>query len=67
MSYKKTIKLFMELQDKKQPDKWFSIKEVSSEVELSIDRTRKHLTLLVLSDILDTKVDGWHNVYKFRR
>ncbi len=67
MSFKETIKLFMELQDKTQPDKWFSIKEVSSEVKLSIDRTRKHLTVLVLSGILETKVDGWHNVYKFRR
>lgn len=67
MSYARTILLFMELAEIKQPAKWYCIKEVSSEINLSIDRTRKHLTKLVLAGLLDTKINKWHNVYRFRR
>ena len=48
-------------------DDWFSVRDVSKCMDLSIDRTRKHLTLLVLEDKIDTKVDGWRNIYRFRR
>jgi predicted ArsR family transcriptional regulator len=48
-------------------EEWFTVREVAGEIGLSIDRTRKHLTLLVFDDKVDTKVDGWHNIYRFRR
>jgi hypothetical protein len=48
-------------------DRWWSVKEISKEINLSIDRTRKHLSLLTLSGDIETKVEGWKNVYRFRR
>ena len=48
-------------------DKWFTVKEVSKVISLSVDRTRRHLSLLVYSGDLETKVDGWCNVYRFKK
>ena len=48
-------------------DKWLSVKDVAKEINLSIDRTRKHLSLLVYADELETRVDGWKNVYRCKR
>jgi len=47
------------------PDRWFSVREVAGVVDLSINRTRRYLTLLVLSGCLDTKIVGFHNEYRY--
>lgn len=48
------------------PDKWFSVREVASVIKLSVDRSRKHLSLLVMGGDLETKIEGWFNVYRFK-
>lgn len=47
-------------------DKWFRIREVASAVSLSVDRTRKHLSVLALKGEVETRVEGWCNVYRAR-
>jgi len=51
----------------KDDEKWFSIKDIASAVRLSRDRTGKHLRNLTFKRFVDTRVDGWCNVYRFRR
>ena len=48
-------------------DRWFSVKRVASVVDLSINRTGCYLRLLVLSNCLDTKIDRFSNVYRYKR
>lgn len=63
----KAFVYFLEAQALKNPDKWWSIRELSCEMELSYDRTRKILTGLVLGEVgVRTKIEGLCNVYKFK-
>lgn len=66
MCYRCDILSFLHKKNRMDCDAWFSIREVASEVELSVDRTRKHLSLLVIEGLVETKVSGWKNVYKLR-
>jgi predicted ArsR family transcriptional regulator len=59
------IKYFLKSEFLKDKSRWFSVREVSKHLGLSIDRTRRHLSWLVLKGKLKTRVDGWHNVYCF--
>ena len=51
----------------KNDDRWFSVAEVSSAIRLSRERTRRHLSVLALKRLVDTKVEGWSNVYRYRK
>jgi len=62
-----TFYWFLKYQHTIDPEKWFSVKDISKEFGVSIDRTRKHLSLLSMNGDAQTKVDGWCNVYKYRR
>lgn len=66
MSNSLAIFYFLKSEFHKDPDRWFSVREVASVIDLSIDRTRKHLSLLVMGGDAQTKIDGWSNVYKYR-
>lgn len=66
MSNTLAVYFLLECRYLKDSSKWLSVREVSSVIHLSVDRTRKHLSLLVLSGDLETKIDGWHNVYRFK-
>ena len=46
--------------------RWFSVREIAKEIDLSVDRTRRHLTILVLKNELETKINKFWNVYKCR-
>jgi len=46
--------------------KWFTIRDVAKAVDLSIDRTRRVLSLLALKGEIKTRIDGFKNVYRFR-
>ena len=67
MSNTVAIYYFLKSEFQKDSDRWFKLREVSSVIGLSLDRTRKHLNLLRLGGDVETKVDGWCNVYRFRR
>jgi len=47
-------------------DKWFTVRDVAKVIDRSVDRTRCHLSLLVFSGDIRTRLDGWKNVYKFK-
>jgi len=61
------IYFFLKCEYQKNPERWFTVREVASIISLSINRTRRHLSLLCLSDDAETKVRGWCNVYQFNR
>jgi hypothetical protein len=61
------IYYFLKCEFQKDPERWFNVREVASIIDLSINRTRSHLSLLCLSNELETKVSGWCNVYRFKR
>ena len=61
------IYYFLKCEFYKNPEKWFKVREVASIINLSINRTRRHLSLLCLSGELETKVSGWCNIYRFKR
>jgi len=67
MSYRLAILLFFKNSYLKDADRWFSVKDVSKVMSLSINRARSHLTFLVLERELETKVDGWSNIYKLKK
>ena len=67
MSNNLAIYFFLKCEFQKDPERWFKVREVASVIGLSIDRTRKHLTLLCLASDAETKIDGWSNIYRFRR
>jgi hypothetical protein len=57
---------FLKCRFQENPNKWYSVRDVASTINLSIDRSRKHLTFLVLQGEIETRVDGWKNVYRCR-
>jgi hypothetical protein len=60
------IYYFLKCEFQKDPERWFTVREVASAINLSVDRTRKHLSLLRLGDDAEMKVEGWFNVYRFK-
>jgi len=66
MSFLLTIYYFLEKEFIRDSDKWFTAKEISYEVGLSIDQTRRHLCSLRISGDVETKVEGWYDVYRFK-
>jgi len=60
------IYYFLKAEFKSSPSKWFSVKDVSKVVNLSIQRTRRHLSELAISQEIETKIDGWSNIYRFK-
>ena len=66
MSNTLAIYYFLKSEYQKDPDRWFKVREVASAINLSVDRTRKHLSLLRLGSDAEMKIDGWCNVYKFK-
>ena len=67
MSNQLAIYFFLKCEFQRNPEAWFKLREVASKINLSLDRTRKHLSLLCLAGDAETKIDGWCNVYRFRR
>jgi len=59
------IKYFLKSEFLNDRDRWFTTREVSTKLGLSINRTRRYLSLLSLNGKLKTRVDGWSNVYSF--
>lgn len=66
MSYTLAVYFYLKSESVTNPDKWFSVREVASVIKLSVDRSRKHLSLLVMGGDLETKIEGWFNVYRFK-
>ena len=66
MSNRLTIFYFLKCEFMKDEDSWFTVKDVAKAVNLSIDRTRKHLSLLAINKKIVTKIDGWKNIYRFK-
>lgn len=64
---KKAIYYFLKSEFQKDSDKWFNVREVASIIELSINRTRRYLSLLCLANDAETKTHKWGNVYRFKR
>ena len=67
MSNQLAIYFFLKCEYIKDPDRWFNVREVASIIKLSINRTRRHLSLLCLANDAKTKIEGWRNVYRFNR
>ena len=67
MSNSLAIYFFLKCEFQRDPDKWFNVREVSSIIKLSVNRTRRHLSILCLANNAETKVEGWCNVYRFNR
>jgi predicted ArsR family transcriptional regulator len=63
----RAIYYFIKLENRINPDKWFNVREIAKQIDLSIHRTRRHLTCLVLKDKLETKINNVWNVYKVRK
>lgn len=55
---------FLKTEKEKDPLNWFTVREVSKIFCLSVDRTRKHLSLLVLSDDAERRLEGWFYQYR---
>ena len=66
MSNTLAIYFFLKSEFQKDPERWFKVREVASTINLSIDRTRKHLSLLTMGNDAETKVEGWCNVYRYK-
>jgi predicted ArsR family transcriptional regulator len=66
VSYLLAIYYFLEKEYIKDANKWFTAREISKEIGISIFRTRQHLSSLRMSKDVEQKVEGWCNVYKFR-
>jgi predicted ArsR family transcriptional regulator len=60
------IYYFLEKEHIQDSEKWFTARDLSKAVELSIDQTRRHLCSLRISGDVETKISGWFNVYRFR-
>jgi len=67
VSNKLAIYFFLKCEYTKDPDRWFNVREVASIIKLSINRTRRHLSLLCFANDAETRVEGWCNVYRFNR
>ena len=66
MSTKLAVYFFLKSEYMKDCDKWFTVRDVAKVIDRSVDRTRCHLSLLVFSGDIRTRLDGWKNVYKFK-
>lgn len=66
MSYTLAIYYFLQAEFRRDSTKWFGVREVANKIDLSIERTRKHLNLLRLGGEVETKISGWSNVYRFK-
>jgi len=66
LSNRLAIYWFLRCQFDRDGNRWFSVKELSGVIGLSIDRTRKHLSLLAINQDIETKIDGWKNVYRYK-
>ena len=66
MGNKLAIYYFLKCEFVRDPDAWFSVKDVSAVVDLSIQRTRRHLSELSICGDIETKIDGWSNIYRFK-
>jgi len=66
MSNRLAIFYFLKSEFLKDSDVWFSVKDVSCALNLSIDRTRKHLSVLSIKGDVVTRIDGWRNIYRFK-
>lgn len=62
----KAIYYFLEAKYKDNENDWFNVREIAQEIDLSIHRTRRHLTILVLKNKLETKINKFWNVYRFK-
>jgi len=60
------IYFYLKCEFQKDPEKWFKVRDVASVIDLSIDRTRKHLSLLRLGNTVESKIEGWCYVYRFK-
>ena len=67
MGSEKAAYYFLKSEYLRNSESWVSAKDVSSAIDLSIDRTRRVLTGLVLGGLVVTKIDGWRNYYKYKR
>jgi len=61
------IIFWLKLEYFKDAERWFSVKEVGDAICLSRDRTGRHLRHLTFKMLVDTKIDGLCNLYRFRR
>lgn len=66
MSNTIAIYFFLKSEFHKDPEKWFKVRDVASVIKLSIDRTRKHLSLLRMGHDVEIKIEGWCHVYRFK-
>jgi hypothetical protein len=66
MSNRLAIFYFLKSEFLKDKDVWFSVRDVSCALNLSIDRTRKHLSVLSIRGDVVTRIDGWRNIYRFK-
>ena len=51
----------------KDAERWFSIDDIKTAIRLSRDRTGRHLRHLTFKMLVDTKIDGFSNLYRYRR
>lgn len=61
------ILFWLKLEYLKDEERWFCITDISRAILLSRDRTGRHLRHLTFKMLVDTKIDKWSNVYRFRR
>lgn len=66
MSTTLAVYFFLKCEFQKDPNRWFKVGEVASAINKSVDRTRKHLSLLRMGDDAETKIEGWCNVYRYK-
>lgn len=66
MSNLLAIYYFLEKEYIIDPEKWFTAKDVSKEIGISIFRTRVHLCSLQRADDVERKIEGWFFVYRFK-
>ena len=59
------IKYFLKSEFLKDRERWFTTREISGKLGLSVQRTRRYLSLLSLNGNVKTRVDCWSNVYCF--
>jgi len=61
------ILFWLKLEYLKDDESWFTVTQISNAIRLSRDRTARHLRHLTFKMLVDTKIDKWSNVYRFRR
>jgi len=64
MSSLLAIYYYLKVQRLTDENGWYSVKDVSKVVSLSVDRTRRLLSVLVLGSEIETKIVAWHNEYR---